>query len=157
MATGIKITADEMRYIALFESVSNGRRRRKDEAVEAPETPMAEAATISARESVAVAAEPKPAPTGKIVAPPVEAESGPWEWGRATNDPRINPAAPIVGPVLAEIPPSPREPVLESLPREIDVLHPSTWGRAANDPRAGEPQESPATEPVPEESVSAES
>ena len=65
-----------------------------------------------------------------------ESATNPSLRGRAANDPRIDPAPLVEGPVLQEVPPQPSLPVLEASDRNIDVEHPSTRGRAANDPRA---------------------
>ncbi|XOV88735.1 MAG: ribonuclease E [Pseudomonadota bacterium] len=77
-----------------------------------------------------------------MAAEPVEELPHPSSWGRAANDPRINPAAPVTGPVLHDFVPEPKPAPLDRVERMIDETHPSTWGRAANDPRAtqGEPR-----------------
>ena len=60
----------------------------------------------------------------------------PSNWGRAANDPRINPGMPVTETVLREAPDIPEVPVLEPASRDLDATHPSRWGRAANDPRS---------------------
>ena len=57
-------------------------------------------------------------------------------WGRAANDPRINPGMPVTETVLREAPAIPAVPALEPASRDLDATHPSRWGRAANDPRS---------------------
>ncbi|MEX1237476.1 MAG: ribonuclease E/G, partial [Pseudomonadales bacterium] len=59
----------------------------------------------------------------------------PSSWGRAANDPRINPGQPISGTVLMDYVPSAPPPTLPPLQRQLDSAHPSNRGRAANDPR----------------------
>lgn len=77
------------------------------------------------------------APIEKVLEAAPVAVAHPSEWGRASNDPRINPAAVIAGPVLSSVPVATQGEVLEYLVREMDANHPSRWGRAANDPRGG--------------------
>lgn len=83
------------------------------------------------------AMESAPAVTTPSPEPEAAAAGHPSNRGRAANDPRIQPAAPIAGPVLVDAPPRQPEPALPPEARNIDSAHPSTWGRVANDPRAG--------------------
>ncbi len=96
----------------------------------APESPAA--ATTS---EVVTAAEGTTSVPAVDAASMTEAVSHPSTWGRAANDPRVNPAQPLTGPVTTNTPARVAEPALPPADRQIDDSHPSTWGRAANDPR----------------------
>ncbi len=56
-------------------------------------------------------------------------------WGRATNDPRVNPGKPLARPVLMDASPRTQPEVLPFITRTLGGEHPSYLGRAANDPR----------------------
>ena len=100
---------------------------------------------------VAVEKEPTPTPEKAPEKPPevaaeskqVEAVPHPSSWGRAANDPRDNPAQPIVGPVLQLVPAAPAPEVLVAEARDIGAEHPSRLGRASNDPRGSTEQIEP--------------
>ncbi|MEE2914298.1 MAG: ribonuclease E [Pseudomonadota bacterium] len=74
--------------------------------------------------------------TDTIISSAPEEAPHPSNWGRAANDPRINPGMPITETVLREAPAIPAVPALEPASRDLDATHPSRWGRAANDPRS---------------------
>ena len=74
--------------------------------------------------------------TDTIISSAPEEAPHPSNWGRAANDPRINPGMPITETVLREAPAILAVPALEPASRDLDVTHPSRWGRAANDPRS---------------------
>ncbi len=74
--------------------------------------------------------------TDTIISSAPEEAPHPSNWGRAANDPRINPGMPITETVLREAPAIPAAPALEPASRDLDATHPSRWGRAANDPRS---------------------
>ncbi len=81
--------------------------------------------------------------------PSTPAEPHASTWGRAANDPRINPVAAVTGPVLRDSPLITTAEVLPYIARALDGNHPSIWGRAANDPRGG--SDPAAAEPAPVE------
>ncbi|MDA0789496.1 MAG: Rne/Rng family ribonuclease [Proteobacteria bacterium] len=62
----------------------------------------------------------------------------PSVWGRAANDPRVNPGSPPSLPVLREAAPRVMPEALGYIARPLDQGHPSLLGRAANDPRQPE-------------------
>ena len=74
--------------------------------------------------------------TDTIISSAPEEAPHPSNWGRAANDPRINPGMPITETVLREAPAILAVPALEPASRDLDATHPSRWGRAANDPRS---------------------
>ncbi|MAV25772.1 MAG: ribonuclease E/G [Gammaproteobacteria bacterium] len=127
------------------------------EAAESADEPQAESTDVAANASEATASdtasaekseasvEPQanadsatPEPSSDTTASEETAVIHPSSWGRAANDPRINPTTPLAGPVLREAPMPAVGPALEPEVRGLDGSHPSRWGRAANDPRSGE-------------------
>ena len=69
--------------------------------------------------------------------PPVEATptAPPSAWGKASNDPRVDPKARPIGPVTEDVVIVEQINELPYLPVIHDDSHPSRWQRAGNDPR----------------------
>jgi hypothetical protein len=69
--------------------------------------------------------------------PPVEATptTPPSAWGKASNDPRVDPKARPIGPVTEDVVIVEQINELPYLPVVHDDSHPSRWQRAGNDPR----------------------
>jgi hypothetical protein len=68
---------------------------------------------------------------------PVEATptTPPSAWGKASNDPRVDPKARPIGPVTEDVVIVEQINELPYLPVVHDDSHPSRWQRAGNDPR----------------------
>ena len=104
--------------------------------VEVEEKVTAAAVTSEKVEAEAAPVEavtPTPEPTPAEVQ--TTATTHPSVWGRASNDPRLQPASPVTGPVLQIVEAAAPVEALVAGPRSIDTDHPSTWGRSSNDPR----------------------
>ena len=69
--------------------------------------------------------------------PPVESTptAPPSAWGKASNDPRVDPKARPIGPVTEDVVIVEQINQLPYLPVVHDDSHPSRWQRAGNDPR----------------------
>ncbi len=75
----------------------------------------------------------------------MQAQPHPATLGRMNNDPRVNPATPLDGPVLVEGKAVSAAPYPSTVPRQIEEGHPSQLGRLTNDPR-GASSEPPASQ-----------